>query len=68
MCSVQKVWVLGEETHTCENVDFILKYLEERFEIAFAEALAAHATDDLEEHLGAILQRLGEELSNCVLG
>ena len=47
---------------------FNLKGFEERFEITFAEALATHATDDLEEHRGAILQRLGEELSNCVLG
>ena len=47
---------------------FHLERLEQRLEVALAEALAAHAADDLEEQGGAVLQRLGEELTTSIPG
>ena len=46
---------------------FDLECFEQRLEVALAEALAAHAADDLEEQGGAVLQRLGEELQQVPL-
>ena len=45
---------------------FDLECLKQRLEVALAEALAAHAADDLEEQGGAVLQRLGEALTTSV--
>ena len=47
---------------------FDLEGLEEGLEVALSEALAAPAADDLEEQGGAVLQRLGEELTTSVPG
>ena len=41
---------------------------EEGLEVSLAEALTSLAGDDLEEESGAVLQRLGEELTTSVPG
>ena len=66
---VYRVWFSSpRESQVPATILLDLQRLEQRLEVALAEALAALTGDDLEEQGGAVLQRLGEELTTSVPG